>query len=303
MADRRTWVCTSYRPEPHPADEGTVSCLDRGYVYGDAVYETLRTYRSRIFGLDEHLARLASGASRIGYTEPPLQDLRKALQALAALRAPEESYLRITLSRGTQFPGWGCPCSEDSPWTIYSGPIPPYVAAWYERGVSCTISSRRRANPGGFIPAVKFACNQELDLAKREADARGAYEALLRNPAGDLAEGTSSNVFLVSRDRLITPSLESGILDGVTRHHILRIAEADGLSVEDRTVPMKELDEADEVFIASTLKEIIPVVRIDGRPVGQERPGMITDRLLGLYQTHAIDATRPSREEDGPPNC
>jgi len=165
------------------------------------------------------------------------------------------------------------------------------VAATYERGVRCLLASRPRWNPGDFIPAVKFCANVELWIAKREAEERGAFEALLRNPAGLLAEGASSNVFLVKGKVLVTPDLASGILDGVTRECLLRLAPRAGVPVEERPVRVEEIFEADEVFLASTLKEVVPVVEVDGRPVGRGEPGMITDRLLGLFQEEALEAT------------
>jgi branched-chain amino acid aminotransferase len=154
------------------------------------------------------------------------------------------------------------------------------------------VSSRPRWNPGGFVPAVKFASNAEIRLAKREADQAGAYEALLLNPEGFLAEGASCNVFLVKDKRLVTPDLGSGILDGVTRYFILDLAGKAGIGTEERAVLACELDAADEVFLASTLKEVIPVVKIGGNPVGRGAPGLITDRLLGLYQELALETTR-----------
>jgi branched-chain amino acid aminotransferase len=277
---------------PVPEAEAKIPATDLAYLYGGGLYETLRTYHARPFAPAEHLDRLRRGAERVGFPPLPLDAIGEALMALAARRAPAESYLRLAVSPGKQFPG--TVPYEEGPvaWAAFGGPLAPHNPAVYERGVSCILSSRPRWNPGGFIPAVKFASNAEIRLAKREADRAGAYEALLLNPEGFLAEGASSNVFLVKDKRLVTPDLGSGILDGVTRFFVLELASKAGLGIEERPVLPAELEAADEVFLASTLKEVIPVVSIGGRPVDRGAPGLITDRLLGLYQELALESTR-----------
>lgn len=285
------WFVSSGDGEVRPASEGRISGLDHGYLYGSALYETLRTYHGRPFALSRHLARLARGAAVLGLGELPLAAMKENLSRLAALRAPEESYLRLTVSPGEGPPSPFGPFHGTVRWSALAGPLPPHVAAVYERGVRCTLASRPRWNPGGFVPAVKFCANAELWLAKREAEERKAFEALLPNPAGLLAEGASSNVFLVKEKVLVTPDLASGILDGVTRERLLDLAPRAGIPVEERPVRVEEIFEVDEVFLASTLKEVVPVVEVDGRLVGSGAPGLITDRLLGLFQEEALEAT------------
>lgn len=292
MSKASRWVWIGGTDGPVPEAEARIPATDLAYLYGGGLYETLRTYHSRPFAPAEHLDRLRRGAERVGFPPLPLGEMEAALKALAARRAPEESYLRLAVSPGAQFPG-AVPYQEGPvAWVAYGGPLAPHNAAAYERGVSCILSSRPRWNPGGFIPAVKFASNAEIRLAKKQAEEAGAYEALLLNPDGFLAEGASSNVFLVKDKRLITPDLASGILDGVTRFYVLELAAQAGVETAARRVAAAELDTADEVFLASTLKEVIPVVKIGGRPVGRGEPGIITDRLLGLYQELALDRTR-----------
>lgn len=292
MSDSGRWIWVGGEAGPVRPEEARIAATDHAYLYGSGLYETVRTYHARPFALKEHIARLEHGARRMGLRSLPLTEASRALEALAAKRAPEDSYLRVTLTPGLQFPGWGVPVEGPPRWVAYAGPLAPHVAACYERGVRCTVSTRPRWNPGGFVPAVKFGGNPELQLAKKEADAAGAYEALLLNPAGFLAEGSSSNVFLVKGRRLVTPDTASGILDGVTRAILLRLSGEAGIETEDRPVRPEELWEAEEVFLASTLKEVVPVVEVDGRPIGTGAPGMVTDRLLGLYQEHALEATR-----------
>jgi branched-subunit amino acid aminotransferase/4-amino-4-deoxychorismate lyase len=285
------WMWVGGEEGPVRAEDGRIPALDHGYLYGAAIYETLRTYHARPFALRAHLSRLDHGARRMGFPPTDLESLADCLRRLADLRAPEESYLRVTLSPGARLPGGYAAPGGPARWTAVSGPLPPHVAAYYERGVRGVLSRRTRWNPGGFIPAVKFAGNPDLHLARREAEAEGAFEALLLNSSGFLAEGSSSNVFLVKGNVLVTPDLASGILDGVTRSILLDLAPKAGVPIEERPVRPGELFEAGEAFLASTLKEVVPLVQVDGRPVGSGTPGLLTDRLLGLLQEHALEAT------------
>ena len=286
------WIWIGGSSSPVPQSQAKVAATDLAYLYGSGLYETLRTYHCRPFALREHFLRLQGGASRAFFPNLPVDDMADALKALAAMRAPRESYLRLAVSPGAQFPGTPWAPGGPAAWTAYGGPLPPYNSAVHERGVRCVLSSRPRWNPAGFIPAVKFASNAEIRMAKREAEEAGAYEALLLNPAGFLAEGSSSNIFLVKDKKVITPDLASGILDGVARSLILKLASQARLVAEERPVLPSELYEADELFLASTLKEVVPVVKIGDAAVGEGRPGLITDRLLGLFQEYALESTR-----------
>jgi branched-chain amino acid aminotransferase len=291
MGHDSRWVWVGGQDAPLPHDQATIAATDLAYLYGCGLYETLRTYHSRPFALAEHLRRLEVGASRSLFPELPLDEMASALEGLASKRLPHESYLRLAVSPGRQFPdSVGFP-EGPAAWTAFAGPLAPHNSAVYERGVRCVLSSRPRWNPSGLVPAVKFSSNAEIRVAKREAEIAGAYEALLLNPGGWLAEGSSSNVFLVKGKALVTPDLASGILDGVTRAILLKLGQKAGIPAEERPVSASEIYEAEEVFIASTLKEVVPVVQVGDRLIGEGRPGLITDRLLGLYQEYALENT------------
>jgi branched-chain amino acid aminotransferase len=288
MDDGR-WVWVGGEREPGAPAEARIPATEHAYLYGSGLYETLRTYRARPFALEEHLDRLTEGMAAMEWGQPPLGEMTTAMWALAERRAPAESYLRLAVGPGLQFPGWNEPLEGPVRWCAYAGPLPPHLAAAQKKGVHCVMASRPRWNPGGFIPAAKFSGNPDLWLAKKEATAAGAYEALLLNPEGQLAEGSSSNIFLVKEGRLVTPSLASGILDGVTRCMVLALAPKAGLETEDRAVAPGELFEAQEVFLTSTLKEVVPVVSVDGRPVGVGAPGVVAGRMLSLLRECAME--------------
>ena len=296
MTEGHSWVWVLGAAQPVLPQDASVSALDRGFVQGEALYETMRTYHARPFATQEHLGRLLRGAEAWGFPPFDTGGLEDALEDLAARRAPLESAFRITLSRGAPHPWAPEEDLSDPSWVIFSGHLPAHVSAYYERGVRCIVASRVRWNPGGYIPAVKFTGNPEILLAKREARAAGAFEAILLNSSGLVAEGASSNIFLVKNRRLITPSLETGILDGVTRAMVLDLARKRGISVEERDVAAWELLQAEEVFLTSTLKEVIPVVEISGAPVGRGEPGAITDHLLGAYQERCLESCTKGEE-------
>lgn len=253
------------------------------------LYETLRTYHARPFALEDHLARLAAGGGALGWPRLPVGEIGEKCRCLADVRAPDESVLRVRVGPG------GASGEGALRWDLFAGPLPPYLPACYERGVRALLSSRVRLNPGGHLPAVKLAGNPELSAAKEEATRAGAFESLLCNPSGELAEGASSNLFLVKGKHVVTPHLAAGILEGVTRSRILRLCAKAGLLTEERRVEPQELFSAEEVFLTATTKEVVPVVQIGDHVVGRGTPGMITDRLLGLYQEMALEETRGVR--------
>ncbi len=285
------WCCTSENTCPVPAEVLRISPLDRGYFAGESVYETLRTYHTRPLAPGDHLRRLWRGLERAGMPLPNREDLESAIRSLAKVRVPEESYLRVNVSAGLMTPGQTSAREPRACWVAFSAPLPPHVAAVYERGVRCVLSSRPRFNPGGFVPAVKFSFNPEIVLARAEAARSGAYEAILFSPEGFLAEASSSNVFLVFGKRVVTPDLATGILDGVTRARILSLCPKAGLEIEERRVEAEELFEADELFLTGTTREVVPVVHLQDHLVGRGEPGIVTDRLLGLFQEMALEST------------
>ena len=285
------WCCTSENNEPAPAEAARISPLDRGYFGGESVYETLRTYHAKPFALDDHLRRLWSGLERAGMPLPNREDLKSAINSLAKIRAPEESYLRVNVSAGLMTPGQAFAREATPRWVAFSAPLPPHVAAVYERGVRCIVSSRPRFNPGGFVPAVKFSFNAEIIFARAETARSGAYEALLLSPQGFVAEASSSNLFLVFGKKVVTPDLATGILDGVTRAKVLSLCPKAGLEVEERRVLPEELFKAGELFLTGTTREVVPVVSLGGQLIGRGEPGIVTDRLLGLFQELALEST------------
>ncbi len=271
-----------------PAERATVSVLDNGFAFGDAVYETLRTYGGHPFHLDRHLRRLRASARRLEIPVP-LDDaeLEGRLRALLARAANAESYIRIILTRGAGDFSYKLDRVKGPTVVMVARAYDPFPASYYTDGVAVILSSVRRNSPRALDPAIK-SCNLLNNiLAAREAQRAGAMEPLMLNEAGEIAEGAGSNVFHVKGGVVLTPPLDAGLLPGITREVVLELCRANGMAAREEPVAVKDLMAADEAFITSTLKEIVPVATIDGRPVGAGRPGPVTLRLLRLFRDYA----------------
>jgi branched-chain amino acid aminotransferase len=264
-------------------EQATVSVYDRGFLYGDAVFEVLRTYGGRPFALEEHLARLRRSAERV-FIVLPVDDAtlgREVAAALVEARRDDsrESYIRIVVTRGSG------PLSLDPDTAIHPlrvilvEPVVPPPRDAYLRGVALASISTRRAVDGTAASGAKVTNYLANLLAVREARARGADEALVVDARGHVVEGASSNVFLVSRGRVATPPESAGILAGITRAHVMAAARDLGFPVEERDVLPDEVYSADEVFITSSIRELLPVVRVDDRVIGSGSPGPLARAL------------------------
>jgi branched-chain amino acid aminotransferase len=271
-----------------PAAEARVSVLDNGFTFGDAVYETLRTYGGRPFHLDRHLVRLRRSAAGLRIALP-LTDgvLRDRVDALLAASGNEESYLRIIVSRGVGDISYAFERVQGPTVVMVTKPHQPLPPEAYRDGVPVIVSSVRRNHPLALDPALKCCNLLNNALAMQEARDRGALEPIMLNHDGDVAEGAGSNVFLVKDGVLVTPPLSAGILAGVTRAVVLERAAALGVPLREAVVHVPELLAADELFITSSLKELVPVRTVDGVTVGAGRPGPVTLRLLVDFRAEA----------------
>ncbi|MES1178568.1 MAG: aminotransferase class IV [Myxococcales bacterium] len=269
-----------------PPERAVVSVFDRGFLYGDSVFETLRTYHGQPFDLDLHLARLERSAARVVIPLPVSLAVleREVLQAIAAHPSPER-YVRLTLSRGVGRSLGLDPELAETPLRVIAVmdlTLPP--PELYERGIHAITYRIERASDTIGVADAKVGNYLLAVLAMRAARAAGAQEALLEVANGDLLEGTTSNVFAVFSGKLRTAPESGAILPGITRAHLLELAGAAGMPVELRAVHKAELAGADEVFICSSIRELVPVVNIDGQPVGPGVPGPVTRELLRLYR-------------------
>ncbi len=260
--------------------EAVLAADDRGFTLGDGLFETMRAYDGRVFRLRTHLERLRSSADRLGIPVPP--DLEDAVRATLAASGLDSAAVRLTVSRGPGGEGLAPPEPARPTVVIAARPYAP-VERWYEAGLR-TVFARGRLNEHALTAGMKRLGYLDQVMAQAEARAAGADEALFLDTAGHLAEGAASNVFLVVDGALWTPPLSCGVLPGITRGVVLELAAAAGIPVREEPVPPGALREADEAFLTSSLRELVPAVAIGGDPIGRGRPGPLTLRLLDLYR-------------------
>jgi branched-chain amino acid aminotransferase len=268
-----------------PGEQARVSVFDNGFTFGDSVYETLRTYGGRPFALQRHLRRLRASAGLIGIQIPlPDAALTERLEALLERAANKESYIRFIVSRGVGDISYRFDRITGPTVVLIAKPFETPPREVYVEGLAAALVSIRRNHRTALDPGIK-SCNLLNNiLAVREAQSRGASEALMLNAEGDLAEGASSNVFLVKQGCVSTPPLDAGILAGITREVVLELLPGLGIEARQTRLGIEDLRRAEEVFITSSLREVAPVISIDGRPVGGGRPGPVATRALASYR-------------------
>lgn len=266
--------------------QARVSAFDHGFLYGDGLFETLRTYAGAPFRMAEHLRRLAEGLAVLEFpTVPELASLGElVLEALARARLPD-AYVRITVTRGVSFDGLD-PAHCHTPTVMVAAlPLRAYPDAAYRDGVRATLlwpRSRHDRPPLG----VKTTSYQRGVLARSAIRARGASEGFYLDEAGFVTEGSVSNVFARYGEHWVTPPA-SACLPGITRAEVLAIAAAGGLSMAEEELSVPRLLEADEVFVTSSLAELLPVVQVDGHRIGDGVPGLSQQRMRREYLERA----------------
>jgi branched-chain amino acid aminotransferase len=249
-----------------PRQEAVVSVFDHGFLYGDGVYETLKVYDGVVFMLEEHLGRLRRSASMIGLDLPGDADFIKlAVYETLTANALKNAYVRITVSRGQGPIGLDPALCTEPTFVVIAEDFKEYPRALYKSGVRLVIPQTRRNLREALNPQIKSLNFLNNILAKIEAKKAEAYDALMLNASGHLAEGTTSNAFFVLDGVLCTPSVECGILDGITRGIALELAAREGMTVREGFFTKEDIYRAGEVFITSTMLEVMPVSSVDDR--------------------------------------
>lgn len=260
-----------------PAEQARISVLDRGFNLGDGLFETMRAYEGRIFRLREHLERLGRSAERIGLPLPSY--LAEGARETLVANGLREAAVRLTVSRGIAPPGLEPPDRPEPTCVITARPAPAPPASLRAGTAS------GRLNEHAPTAGLKWLGYLDSILALAEARSAGYDDALVLDTAGHLAEGTASNLFVVARGVLRTPPLACGVLPGITRAAVIEIASELELPVVETILEPTILGTADEAFLTSSIREVVPLVAVDGRSIGEGRPGPITHRVQGRYAT------------------
>lgn len=268
-------------------DAAKVSVFDRGFLYGDSVFETLRTYDGKLFALGRHLDRLAASAARVFIDLPvPLDQLGREVEAAVLSAGNAESYVRLTLTRGVgETLGLDPGLSRLPLRVVIVTPLQAPSPEVYRDGVAVITQRTERVTDRSAAAGAKVGNYLTAVLASRQARAAGAAESLFVDARGCVVEGATSNVFAVLADgTLITPPEGDGILLGITRETVLQIALQLGLQVCQQSLPLEVVKTASELFISSSIRELVPVVKVDGASVGDGRPGPTTLSLLAAFR-------------------
>jgi len=266
-------------------ERASVSVFDRGFLYGDSVFETVRTYGGKPFALGEHLERLAHSASLVSIDLPVSLDvIAEEVERAVAAAGNDESYVRIMITRGSGELGLDPGLAKNPLRVIIVAPLHPPTPETYASGVSAVTYRTQRASDATVAVGAKIGNYLVAALAMKKARSEGAHEALIVDGRGRVVEGATSNVFVVHQGRLTTPPLDAGILAGITRARILDVCKETGREVEFRTLGVKQVLAADEVFISSSIRELLGVIRIDGQVIADGRPGPVTRDLHAAFR-------------------
>jgi branched-chain amino acid aminotransferase len=271
-----------------PADRAVVPVFDHGFLYGEGVYETLRTYDRVPFLFDRHVARLRQSAALMALGVPFTDDELdgRVRETMAAQPASGELYIRILLTRGVGELSYDPAVCPTPTLVIIVKPLVAPPDRTFTDGIRLAMVSLRRNHPDALNPVIKSNNLLNNALAMQEAYRRGADEALMLNQAGDVAECSQSNIFIVRNGQVLTPPLSAGLLPGVTREFVIELARGLGWTALETRLTPADVAKADEVFITGTTREVTPVAAIDDRPVGTGRPGTITLRLVSTFRQH-----------------
>ena len=267
-----------------PMAEARVSALDAGLLLGAGLFETLRTYAGRPFRLGAHLSRLrASGQALRVLVGESDEEIAAILDRLVAASGVGDARIRLTATRGPVSEEWDEDAGPPATLLVTAGPMTPYPEAFYEKGATVVVSDihANETDPRTFHKTTNYLANL---LALRDARRGRAAEALRFNTKNRLAEGAVSNVFVVTGGRLRTPPVEDGLLAGVTRAAVLEVADALDIPAAQESLTVHDLLDADEVFLTNSIMEVMPVARVEARPIGSGEPGPVTRRLAEGYR-------------------
>lgn len=264
-------------------EHASISVFDRGFLYGDSVYEVMRTSAGVPVDLAAHLTRLRRSATALALEIPSDDELAAATHAALKVAGNPESYIRIIVTRGSGEIGLSTELARDRKTIVIVRPLKLPPKEKYERGIGLQIVTVQRTSPRAVDPGVKSGNYLNNILALAEARRAGADEALMCDSQGRIAEGASSNVFVVRDGALVTPGVEIGLLPGITRMRVIELARGAGLEVTEGELVPEQVRSADEVFITSSIRGVLPVAQVDGAAIAGGAPGPITTRIMDLY--------------------
>ncbi len=278
-----------------PSDQAVIHSSDSGFLYGYGLFETMRAYNGRVFMLDKHLERLRLSSRRLGLGDLS-EEISIAVRDVIQANNLNSARIRVTVTAGNQML-FSSPVQKAQPTLLVSAvhysPLPANV---YQKGFSAIISSFRRCSSSP-VSQMKTISYLDCILAKHEAAYSSADEAILLNEMGNVCEASMSNLFLVKNNALLTPSVCSGLLPGITRGVVLDIAQNLKIKTAEIDIEKEDLYTAEEIFLTNSLIEIMPLTKIDDASVGTGKPGRITRLIMKHYQKIVSTETLPNPDK------
>lgn len=268
-----------------PEAEAKVSIFDHGFLYGDGIFEGIRAYHGRVFRLAEHLKRLYESAQSINLRiEIPVAEMQEVVLETLRRNNLSDAYIRLVVSRGKGDLGLDPGNCPKSAIFCIADQIKLYPPSMYEQGLEVKTVAIRRNNPDSLNPRIKSLNYLNNILAKIEARQAGVMEAIMLNQEGYVSECTGDNIFIYRNGVLLTPPIYAGVLEGVTRNAVLEIARKIGIETKEELFTRHDVYTADECFLTGTAAELIPVVKVDGRAIGNGQPGEVFKKLLDEFR-------------------
>jgi len=266
-------------------EDAKVSVYDHGFLYGDGVFEGIRSYNGNVFRLEEHLERLYDSAKSVMLEIPhTFEEMTELVVETLRQNKLKDAYIRLVVSRGVGNLGLD-PFSCARPNVIViAEPLSLFPKALYDSGIEIVSVASRRSRSDVLSPKVKSLNYMNNILVKIEASLAGVSEALMLNDQGYVAEGSADNIFIVRKNKLLTPPGYVGALEGITRNAIMEVAKQKGYQMEEGVFTRHDVYVADEVFLTGTAAEVIAVIKVDGRVIGDGKPGPVTNDLLESFR-------------------
>jgi branched-chain amino acid aminotransferase len=276
-------------------EQAAISIFDHGFLYGEGVYETLRTYNGEPFLFDRHMQRLRESAAML-MLDVPFSDaefLQRSLDTMkaAGLAGPNQAYIRILLTRGIGELTYDPAATPTPSLVIIVKPLPVPADKDFENGVKVCMVDVIRNHPQSVNPIIKSNNLLNNAMCMQQAMRKGGVEGVFRNYRGELSECSQSNLFIVKNGVVRTPELNAGLLSGITRAFVFEIGQGVGVKVEEALLRDDDLFNADEAFFTSTTKELMPIVQVDDRAIGSGTPGQVTKKLLAEFRRRANELT------------
>ena len=268
-------------------NDAKVSVRDRGFLYGDGIFETLRSYEGYLFNIVKHFNRLKHSAEILKIPfDYSFDEIKLNVEKVLERNQLVDAYIRITLSRGMGDKDRGFKidnCKYDSTFVIHVKPLELYPDNFYEQGIYLIVSNFKRSK------SCPISCHKTLNfltniVAREEADTKGAHEAVLLNSDGYVAECSASNLFIVEKDTIVTPPLNVNILPGITRETVLCICNHNSIFIKEEPFFTDRIIKADECFLTNSLMEVMPVTELNGKKIGKKIPGKMTNYLMKEYK-------------------